>query len=238
MTFAHKIGKLFTLEFYRRMWRHLDRILFPIPLKPFLARIDQERLRELRARHGSRPLDSPDRYPHYDKYLDLDTYLPLNLRRLRYLQLDRAKPKDILDIGCGAGYFLFVAQVRGHRGLGLDTGEVPLFDDLLDLLGVERVIGRIRLREPMPSLGRRFDLITAFSPAFHGGKDTSWDWNAPAWDYLITDLERHLKPGGQIFFGLNPAYGGEFYTPEMLALFRRRHARIDRENILFPPKPA
>ncbi|MGH8092616.1 MAG: methyltransferase domain-containing protein [Chthoniobacterales bacterium] len=236
MTLSHKIGKIFHPEFYRRLWRRAERIIYPVPLKPLLARIDQKRLRELQEQHGSPPPDAPDSWRHYAKYLEIKKYLPLNIQRLQYLHLHRSRPKDILDIGCGAGFFLFIAQSRGHRGLGLDTGGIPVFDDLIDLFGVERVIQRIKMLEPMPDLGRNFDLITAFSTAFHGGRNVSWRWGPDEWDFLIRDLERHLKPGGQVFFGLNPAYDGNFYTPEILDLFLRRGAKVDRENVLFPPK--
>jgi SAM-dependent methyltransferase len=236
MTLSHKIGKIFHAEFYRRFWRRVDRILYPVPLQPFLAGIEQERLHELQEQHGSPPSDAPDSWRHYAKYLEVEKYLPLNIQRLQYLNLHRSRPKDILDIGCGAGFFLFVAQSRGHRGLGIDTGGIPVFDDLIELFGVERIIQKIKILEPMPDLGRKFDLITAFSTAFHGGRNMSWRWGAEEWDFLVADLERHLKPGGQIFFGLNPAYNGNFYTPEILDLFLRRGARVDRENVLFPPK--
>lgn len=238
MTLRHKIGKLFRAESYRRMWRHVERILAPLPLRPLRARIDQQRLRELQQRHASPPPDAPAHWRHYSKYLDLDKYLRINARRVQYLRLHRSPPKDILDIGCGAGFFLFVAQACGHHGLGLDVDKVPVFDELIDLFGLERMIAHVRRLEPLPDLGRKFDLITAFSPAFHGGRNTSWDWGVREWDYLISDLDRHLKPGGRIFFGLNPAYNGEFYTDEILQLFLRRGAAVERENIFFPPKSA
>ncbi len=236
MTLAHKIGKLFRVESYRRMWRYVDRFLHPVPLRPLRVRIDPEALRELRERHGSPPAGARDLWHHYVKYLEVDKYLRINIRRVQFLQLHRSPPKEILDVGCGAGFFLFVAQACGHRGLGLDVGDVPLFDDLIRLLGVERVLGRIERLKPLPEFGRKFDLITAFSTAFHGGRGTSWKWGVKEWDFLISDLGRHLKPGGQIFFGLNPAYGGKYYTDEMLDLFLRRGAWVERENVLFPPK--
>jgi SAM-dependent methyltransferase len=201
-----------------------------------LARVDQDRLRKLKEELGNPPPDAPASWRHYAKYLDLEKYLELNIRRVQDLNLHLQPPKEILDIGCGGGFFLYVAQAQGHRGLGFDTGGVPVFDELVDLLGVERVIYRIEAHEPMPDFGRKFDLITAFSTAFHGGKDNSWRWGAPEWEFLINDLEKHLKPGGQIFFGLNPAYGGEYYTPEILDVFLRRGAQVERENVLFPPQ--
>ncbi|MBA3961813.1 MAG: class I SAM-dependent methyltransferase [Chthoniobacterales bacterium] len=236
MKFYHKIAKVFQPLTYRRSWRRLRRGLHPIPLAPLLARIDQERLRKLRAELGSPPSTAPASWRHYAKYLELEKYLRLNIRRVQDLNLHLTSPKDILDLGCGGGFFLFVAQAQGHRGLGLDTGGIPVFDELVKLLGVERGIYRIEAEEALPDFGRKFDLITAFSTAFHGGKDNSWRWGPNEWEFLIADLERHLNPGGQIFFGLNPAYAGEYYTPEILEVFLRRGAAVERENVLFPPK--
>ncbi len=236
MKLTHKIGKLFQALTYRRSWRRVRRVLHPIPLRPLLAKIDANRLRNLQAELGSPPPDAPASWRHYSKYLELDKYLRLNIRRVQDLDLHLTTPKEILDIGCGGGFFLFVAQSQGHRGLGFDTGGIPVFDALVDLLRAERVIYRIKAFEPLPDFGRKFDLITAFSTAFHGGKDNSWRWGAKEWEFLVADLERHLKPGGRIFFGLNPAYGGEYYTPEILEVFKRREASVERENVLFPPK--
>lgn len=236
MKLSHKIGKLFQPLTYRRSWRRIRRKLHPVPLRPLLARVDQQRLSKLKAELGNPPPDAPASWRHYAKYLDLEKYLELNIRRVQDLDLHLQPPKEILDIGCGGGFFLYVAQAQGHRGLGFDTGGIPVFDELVDLLGVERVIYRIEAHEPTPDFGRKFDLITAFSTAFHGGKDNSWRWGASEWEFLINDLEKHLKPGGQIFFGLNPAYAGEYYTPEILDVFLRRGAQVERENVLFPPR--
>ncbi|HEY1769096.1 MAG TPA: class I SAM-dependent methyltransferase [Chthoniobacterales bacterium] len=236
MKFSHKVRKLVQPLTYRRAARRIRRVTHPILVRPLLARIDPAQLQMLREKHGSPPPDAPPGWHHYAKYLDLEKYLHLNVRRVQDLDLHRSAPKEILDIGCGGGFFLFVARARGHRGLGLDTGEIPVFDSLVTLLGVERVTYTIKAFEPLPDLGRKFDLITAFSTAFHGGKDNSWRWGAKEWEFLIDDLERHLKPGGRIFFGLNPAYGGNYYTPEILDMFVRRGANVERENVLFPPK--
>ncbi len=205
-------------------------------MEPLLAKIDPVQLRALQVAHGAPPEDAPAGWKHYSKYLDLEKYLRLNIRRVQDLDLHRSPPKSILDIGCGGGFFLFVAQDQGHTGLGFDTGDIPVFDGLVDLLGVERVVYKIEAFEPLPDFGRKFDLITAFSTAFHGGREDSWRWGPKEWEFLVADLERHLKPAGQIFFGLNPAYQGNYYTPEILEVFLRRGAAVERENVLFPPK--
>jgi len=46
-------------------------------------------------------------------------------------------------------------------------------------------------------------------------------------------LRQHLAPGGKIFFGLNPLYDGDYYTPELRDLFIRRGATVERERIFF-----
>ncbi|MGI8436210.1 MAG: class I SAM-dependent methyltransferase [Chthoniobacterales bacterium] len=235
MKFGHKVAKIAQPLTYRRAWRKAKRVLHPLPLAPLLAKVDQKRLAELRAEH----LEGAKAYAayrqHYVKYLDVERHLQMNIHRVQDLGLHRSSPKDVLDIGCGGGFFLFILQQLGHTGLGIDTNEIPMFTDIVDLLGVKRKIAAVRAFEPLPDLGRKFDWITGYSTAFHGSVGQSWRWGVPEWTYFLDDLRRHLKPGGRIFFGLNPAYDGGYYTPEILHLFLARGAQVERENVLFPP---
>jgi SAM-dependent methyltransferase len=237
LKFSHKIAKLGQPLTYRRTWRRIRRILYPIRVAPLLAGIDQDRLRALQAQHGFWSPDASAGWPHYAKYLDLNTYLPLNIRRVQDLNLQRMPPCHILDIGCGGGLFLIVAQALGHHGLGLDTGDIPVFDALVDLLSIERTICLIKAFEPLPDFGLKFDLITAFSTAFHGRREHSWCWGGEEWDFLIRDLKRHLKSDGRIFFGLNPADEGNYYTPDILHVFLKHGGVVERENVLISPRP-
>ena len=233
MKLTHKIAKLGQPLTYRRSWRRMRRRLFPIPTETLLERIDQARLRALQEKHGLWSPTASAGWPDYAKYLDLPKYLPLNIRRVQDLNLQSTHPLDILDIGCGAGYFLFVAQAQGHRGLGLDVAGIPVFDAMVDLFGVRRMIYAIKAFEPLPDLGSKFDLITGFSTSFHGKREHSWCWGAKEWDFFIIDLKRHLKAEARIFFGLNPIDGDTYYTPEILDVFARHGAEVERENVLF-----
>ncbi|MEP6974851.1 MAG: class I SAM-dependent methyltransferase [Spartobacteria bacterium] len=233
MKFSQSVAKLGQRLTYQRAWRRARRIIYPIRTAPLLANIDQNRLAELRAQYGSLPSESPGLWRHYSKYLDVKKHLQRNIRRAQDLDLNRLPPQEILDIGCGGGFFLYVAQALGHRGLGLDVDDIPVFNGLVKLLGVDRVDYTVTSYETVPDFGRKFDLITAFATAFHGNREDSGRWGAEEWDFFLTDLERLLNPGGRIFFDLNAAYGGEYYTPEILEVFLQHGGVLERNNVLF-----
>jgi SAM-dependent methyltransferase len=230
---SHAIAKLAQPLTYRRAWRRARRLLFPIRVGPLLAQIDQARLRALREQCSSLPESAPLLWRHYAKYLDLEKRLRINIERAQDLNLQRLPPQEILDIGCGGGFFLFVARALGHRGLGLDLAGIPVFDGLINLFQVERKDYRVRAFEPLPDLGRQFDLITAFATAFQGSREDSWRWGPSEWDFFLPDLKRHLTLDGRIFFDLNAAYAGEYYTPEILTVFQSHGGEVERGKILF-----
>jgi SAM-dependent methyltransferase len=226
MKLSHKLAKLVQPLTYRRAWRRAQRVIHPIPLEPLYARIDQTKLGAIQAEYA-------DSREHYAKYADVKRWLRLNIVRAQDLKLHRSPPKAVLDLGCGGGFFLFVLQHLGHTCLGLDIDEFPLFTQLLDLFGVERRVWAIRPFEPLPDLGRKFDLITAFSIDFNRIK-RDWWWGPAEWAFFLDDLKRHLNPGGSIFLGLNPGHNKEYYTPELLEFFLSRGASVERENVTFP----
>ena len=229
MRLSHKIAKLGQPLTYRRAWRRLERLIHPIPLGPICTRIDQRRLGEIQAEYASSR-------EHYAKYADVKRWLRLNIVRAQNLNLHRCEPKSVLDLGCGGGYFLFVLRQLGHTCLGLDIDGYPLFTRLLELFQIERRIWTIRPFEPLPDLGRKFDLITAFSIDFNRDSKRDWWWGPSEWAFFLADLERQLNPGGRIFLGLNPGKHKEFYTPELREFFLQRGASVERENVLLPPR--
>jgi SAM-dependent methyltransferase len=226
MRISHKVAKLAQPLTYRRAWRRAERIIHPLPLEPLFARIDQKKLAELQARYASST-------EHYAKYADVKKWLRLNIRRAQDLKLQRSRPQSVLDLGCGGGFFLFIAQQLGHSALGLDIDEYPLFTELIDLFQVERRVYAIRHLEPLPDLGRKFDLITAFSIDFNRESKRQWWWGPEEWGFFLDDLQCHLNPGGRIFLGLNPKENGEYYTRELRQFFLDRGGVVERENVLF-----
>jgi SAM-dependent methyltransferase len=129
----------------------------------------------------------------------------------------------VLDLGCGAGYFLSVIRQQGHLPLGLDLDSDPLYNNMIQFLNLSRVIQRI---EPMQELTAEwdapFDLITAFMTCFNLKPDGTY-WGADEWEYLLKDLQRHLAPAGRLFIRFNrDPNTGLCYTEET----RRRIEKI------------
>jgi SAM-dependent methyltransferase len=222
---SNKIRKLTQPEAYTRARRRLQRKLHPIPVKPLLAKIDQRRLREVQARYAASPVQVA-------KYADVEQWLKTNIERVQDLKLHRSRPKEILDLGCGGGFFLFVCQQLGHSCLGLDIEGFPLFAELIDLFQIQRRIWKIEAFQPLPDLGRKFDWITAFSTGFNRTKEKS-AWGPREWDFLLDDLRKHLLPGGKIYFALNPDKNGGYYTEQLHDFFLSRGADVERERVFF-----
>ena len=188
--------------------------------------IDPKGFEQIRQRYSVKgpSLDWP-------KFLNLERWIDINIRRIRDIELDLGRPKRILDLGCGAGYFLYIVQLLGHEGLGLDLDQLPMFGDLTSLLGVHRVIWQINAFDPLPDLGK-FDLITAFLICFNRHKQVNV-WGVPEWEFFLDDLTKHLTPRGRVWLELNQEYDGTFYTLELKKFFQKRGAKIDRHKVNF-----
>ncbi len=196
MRLSHKIKKLADPRLPASMKRHARRFLltrrfvFRINPEDIIARIDSEQFRAIHARHA---VPDPGEAP--EKYLELKRWLEVNIRRIADLELDVGERKRILDLGSGAGYFLYICKWLGHDVLGLDLDESPMFADLTRLLEVPRVIWRIERNVPLPDLGPPFDLITAYMICFNDHK-TDHVWGPAEWEFFLNDAMSHLRPRG------------------------------------------
>ena len=168
----------------------------------------------------------------WPKYLDLDRWIKVNLRRIHQLELDLTRPRQILDLGCGAGYFLYIAQLLGHSGVGLDMDRLPMFREITRMLGVRRVVQRIEAFHRLPNFDQKFDLITAFMICFNNHKMPRL-WGVAEWEFFLNDLAKHLKPRGRVWLELNQEYDETFYTPELKEFFLKRGAKIDEQKVIF-----
>jgi SAM-dependent methyltransferase len=227
----HKIKKLLSGQGLASARKHTLRSLrpnrFPLEKKRVIETIDPVAFEQIRQRYaGSNPTED------WRKYLDLDRWITINIRRIRDIELDLARRKRILDLGCGAGYFLYIAQLLGHRGFGLDLDRIPMFAEITSLLGVHRVIQRIRAFHPLADLGGKFDLITAFMICFNSHRRPNL-WGVAEWNFFLDDIAKHLAPRGRVWLELNRESDGTLYTPELKEFFQKRGATIDEHKIMF-----
>jgi len=233
MRFTHKLKKLGTGVAFESAGHHLRRLLLKRRLptdfdaEAVMQTIDREKFETIRARYQ---VDNPGDDP--PKYLDWQTWLEANLRRIRDLELDLGGHRTVLDIGCGTGYFLYLCRLLGHDILGLDTDDFPMFREMTDLLAVPRLIWRVQGFVPLPDLGRQFDVITAYMICFNNHKMPGL-WGVAEWDFFLDDITRHLSSRGRIWLELNREYDGTCYTPELKELFESRGAQVISHRVIF-----
>jgi SAM-dependent methyltransferase len=227
----HKIRKLVDGQSLASARKRTLRLLranrFQLETHRVIETIDPAGFEQIRRRYAV-----TDPGADWPKYLDLDRWIGVNIRRIRQLELDVARPKRILDLGCGAGYFLYIAQLMGHSGVGLDMDRLAMFGEITRLLGVRRVVQQIQAFHPLPTLGQKFDVITAFMICFNDHKMPGL-WGVPEWEFFLNDLAKHLTPRGRVWLELNQEYDGTFYTPELKEFFQKRGAKIDEQKVIF-----
>src|SRR5258707_3364962 len=204
------------------------------------ASIDRSKFQEVIARHSSEGYDSC-------KYFDKQLWLRSKMMRVIELGLDKSPQASVLDLGCGAGYFLYCCKYLGHNVHGVDLPDYEFYKDMIALFGLSRTGFRIEPYKNLPLLGRRFDVLTAHQICFNGHKTENL-WGVEEWDFFLNDLEEnHLNPGGMIALEFNeePAIG--FYTKDVRKYFESRSTRIFRGRVIIsfdnllsplPPEPA
>jgi SAM-dependent methyltransferase len=194
------------------------------------SRIDLEKFSSIRSKY----VNHAPPYSGYSKYFDIATYLKRDIKRSLVLGLNGQKKLRILDIGSGMGYFLLASEFWGHSPLGLDMDDSKKYRDVINFLGVNRLIGRVDGLAPIPIHDLSpFDLITAFQVTFNILNHDK-TWGIAEWDFFIQDLRAHLTPSGRIYLQLNPV-NGICYTQELYQYFKELGATINGAYIDINP---
>ncbi len=234
MNFAHKLRKLGVPRTYRSARRHLGLALLGrrsfsgLDLEDLIAGIDPEGFNRIRQRYGVvRPSHE------WPKYLELGKWMQINLRRVEELGLDYGFRKRILDIGCGTGYFLHICRFLGHNVVGLDVDILPMYGEMMQLLGLKRIVWEVKPFRPLLDLGGRFDLITCFMICFNGHKSEAV-WGSAEWRFFLDDLESRLRPGGRVQLQFNRENDGQYFDESLRHFFVERGAVIDKLRVTIP----
>ncbi len=118
----------------------------------------------------------------YDEYLEVrPNWIKTFTKRLDQV-LKYQKPGKVLDIGCGPGFFLEAAQVKGYNAYGLDPS------DYIVKVAREKFGDRIQhgVIETADYPAEEFDLVVAFDTFEHIYHPLEW----------LTAARRVLKTGG------------------------------------------
>lgn len=164
--------------------------------------IDLDRLESLRA----------DASADEEKYLDATKWLEGAKRRCQRAGLDKGPRRSVLDLGCGAGWFAYVASAHfGHDVVGLDLPtRSKLFRAVTDMLGISVIERELKPFEPL-NVVRVFDVITAFQITFNGHREPPI-WGVPEWMFLVRDLMRQCD---EIHLELNREPSGPTMSTEL-----------------------
>ena len=131
------------------------------------------------------------------------------LRAMR-LGLPQAPPLSILDIGCGPGFFVAVANYFQHRCVGTDLPvavlartTVTAYETCMRALRCfeQRRDLTVRPYEPTAIEGQ-FDLIAAGLICFNEYPSGA-TWSRPEWEFFLTDIAGHLEIGGRLYLEFN-----------------------------------
>ena len=132
-------------------------------------------------------------HPFFDAYLeDERSYRGYFARKLDDLQGYEASGR-LLDVGCGAGFFLDAARERGYDVAGVDLSSVPA-DYARDTLMLDVTVGNLYDYQAPDD---EFDVVTIFQTIEHD----------PTPAALTEELFRMLVPGG-ILMVTTPAADG------------------------------
>ena len=212
-------------------WTH------PVSARRILVTIDQRQLDDLREKYPRRAES-----PKINRFEDARYWVRINLKRVQDLWLDRSAPLRILDLGCGSGFFLYICKLFRHDVVGLDRDTNPMFREITQLLGVQRVAADINPYVPLPDLGEKFDLVTAYRICFQRigqYQNDHWnEWGPPEWVFFLNDIRtRFLRTGGRLLLDFNPRPDGSYFDADVRENFASHGARFFRSKVLFAADP-
>jgi cyclopropane fatty-acyl-phospholipid synthase-like methyltransferase len=175
-----------------------------------IAQLPQDRIRAIQEQHSG----AIAKGEHHRKWLNVEFHMQRAARDAIALGLHESEPLHILDIGCGAGYFLAVARHLGHSITGLDKSDNEVFNDFVALMAIPRVIHSITPFAPLPDFPQPFNLITGFEVRFNW-KNKRERWTCDEWRYFLNDGRARLAPGGRMRLELNPGKATSYkFLPE------------------------
>ena len=140
--------------------------------------------------------------------------------------------KDVLDLGCGVGYFLYVNKFFKKSITGIDWLETNAYygRDSINFIKKYNKILNIKpinykiVKNFRPNIKKKFGLITAFSANFDGDYRNRYKfvpWNFDNYKSFFDKIEKYLAPNGKFLIKFNQKweYKKEFYINKKFEKF-------------------
>jgi len=204
-------------------YRTPDHFVSPLTVarvrRSIVDRIDQIDARQLWPKNGAGAMPRDE----------FNRRLSIAILRATHLGLHRSRTLSVLDIGCGAGFFLAAARHFQHVCSGTELPPAKLgvstattYDACIRAL---RCFDARRILEVKPyvpmALEQKFDLITAGLICFNEYSSGA-TWSRPEWEFFLADAVQYLRPGGRLYLEFNEHqhYGAlRWYDRDTQALF-------------------
>src|SRR5437763_15261625 len=106
MKLSRKLQKFLSTDFFASAFEHLSRGPHPVNKQRIWETLDRAQFDKLREQYPYRPGS-----PRINRFEDVVYWIEITIERAQDLWLDRAPPMRIVDLGCGAGYFLYVCNI-------------------------------------------------------------------------------------------------------------------------------
>ena len=116
-----------------------------------------------------------------------------------WLGLDKAPKKRILDLGTGAGWFVYICRKLGHECYGTDILNRPEYEAGYNLLGID-IVGELTYPMQKMNLDGKFDYITTMR-SFLGQRPQAW--SKEEWKFFLEDMREHLNDNGVLYLACN-----------------------------------
>jgi cyclopropane fatty-acyl-phospholipid synthase-like methyltransferase len=116
-----------------------------------------------------------------------------------WMGLDTAPKKRIIDLGTGAGWFVYVCRKMGHECYGTDMLGRSEYDAGYEFLGID-ILGELTYPMQKMNLDGKFDYITTMR-SFLGQRPNAW--SKEEWKFFLEDMRNHLNDNGALYLACN-----------------------------------
>ena len=136
-----------------------------------------------------------------NRYFDgpIEKWIREKLAVAYWLGLHQCSKKRVIDLGTGAGWFVYICKKFGHESYGTDILHRPEYEAGYRFLNIN-IIGKLSYPMEKICLEGQFDYITTMR-SFIGQRPRSW--TKDEWKFFFEDMQDYLKENGALYIACN-----------------------------------